>query len=91
MIHCLTVCLQHVKGMPEEHVGKAVVGEDRGGGYLGTIPNYKQLKEQWGQGQDSHLCPHTTSHQEILFPTDSSSTATAKDQKPTSTLEITFY
>lgn len=91
MIHCLTVCLQHVKGMLEEHVGKAVVGEERGGEYLGTIPIYKQLKEQWGQGWDSHLCPHTTSHQEILFPTDSSTTATAKDQKPTSTLEITFY
>lgn len=74
MIRCLRVCLQPIKEVPEEHVSKEVVGEERGGGYLGTNPIYEQLKEEWGRGWDSHLCPHTTSHQEILFPTDSSAT-----------------
>lgn len=74
MIRCLRVCLQPIKEVPEEHVSKEVVGEERGGGYLGTNPIYEQLKEEWGRGWDSHLCPHTTSHQETLFPTDSSTT-----------------
>lgn len=70
------------KEMPKEHISKGAVGKKRGGGRLATITIPEQLKEQWGQGWDSHLCLHTTSHEEILFPTDSSITARAKDQKP---------
>lgn len=47
------------------------------------IPIQEQFQEQWGSGWESHLCLHTISQEEMLFPKDSSITATAKDQKPT--------
>lgn len=83
MTPCLRVSLQLIKGLPNETIGKGVVGKQRGGGELATIPIQEQFQEQWGSGWDSHFCLHTTSQEEMLFPTDSSITATAKDQKPT--------
>lgn len=47
--HCLRVHLQLVKERSQEHTNKGDVGGgEGGGGYLGTIPTYEQLKEQWG-------------------------------------------